>query len=168
MKIQEYYGSSRFVVRTTRKRRQNVEIHATSARMAVVALVSYREQRGERNWMWSSSNPRRKGRREKTETFIFPLFIPFSHFRMRDPVSRVSNGWNRALLPKWANTIRECVGETRIVKVVDTYNTHRRDKLDNVIVLVEDVIRVFVLVRALAFNLSGFCLGIGCNYIILF
>lgn len=39
-------------------------------------------QRGERNWMRSSCNPweerRRQGAAGETETFIFPLFVPFS------------------------------------------------------------------------------------------
>jgi len=73
------------------QRKTTTKTHATLTGMVIVALVGYHEQRGKRNWMRSSSNPRRKGA-GKTETFIFPLFVPFSYFRVRNPVSRVFNG----------------------------------------------------------------------------
>lgn len=52
---------------------------------------------------------------EETETFIFPLFLSFSHFRerARETASPVSSGWNRARLLRYANTQCECVDGTR-------------------------------------------------------
>jgi len=44
--------------------------------MVIVALVGYHEQRGKRNWMRSSSNPRRKGRWENGD-FHISTFCPF-------------------------------------------------------------------------------------------
>lgn len=117
--------------------------------MAVVALVGYREQRSERNWMRSSSNPRRKGCREKTETFIFPLFVPFSHFRVRSRFLNFQWLGPRALAGICEHNVR--VEETHIG---NTYWSIRhaleRDKLNNIIFYI----------RSLIFNLSDFCLRI--------
>lgn len=55
-----------------RNARRNAEVRASSAGNAVVP-VGYRGQRGERNWMRSSSNPwREEGRRRKRRHFRIP------------------------------------------------------------------------------------------------